>query len=181
MAAFEHCRQFMVELRWPDGNVKCPRCGSDHIFYIHKERVWKCYGKHDHGNFSLKTGTIFEDSPIALEKWLPATWLPMSCKNGISSYELHWALDSTKRALGSCLHRIRLARQSGAFTKLSGTIEADETFVGGKVANPHLDKQTPARMGKVGIGGYEGQDRRNGTAGSQHQESRREGSPEQLR
>jgi transposase-like protein len=155
-ADFEHCRQFMVELRWPDGKVKCPRCGSDPVFYIQKERVWKCYGKHDHVKFSLKTGTVFEDSPIALEKWLPATWLIMSCKNGISSYELHRALGVTQKSAWFMLHRIRLAMQSGTFTKLSGTVEADETFVGGKVANMHLDKQTRARMGKARIGGYEG-------------------------
>src|SRR5439155_20910698 len=85
-ADFEHCRQFMLELRWPDGKVTCPRCGLDKIFWIVKERVWKCYGKHAIAKFSLKTGTIFEDSPIALEKWLPAVWLITSCKNGISSY-----------------------------------------------------------------------------------------------
>ena len=71
-ATFENCRQFMMELRWPDGKVACPRCGSEKVLWIGKERVWKCYGKHDHAKFSLKTGTIFEDSPIALEKWLPA-------------------------------------------------------------------------------------------------------------
>jgi len=155
-AEFEHCRQFMVELRWPDGKVKCPRCGSDHVFYIQKERVWKCYGKHDHAKFSLKTGTIFEDSPIALEKWLPAAWLIMSCKNGISSYEVHRALGVTQKTAWFMLHRIRLAMQSGTFTKMSGTVEADETFVGGKVINMHLDKQTRLRMGKKRTGGTEG-------------------------
>src|ERR1700735_2760052 len=128
----ENCRQFMMLLRWPDGVVKCPRCDSDRVFYIAKERVWKCYGKHDHAKFSLKTGTIFEDSPIALEKWLPATWLIMSCKNGISSYEVHRALGVTQKSAWFMLHRIRLAMQSGTFTKMSGTVEADETFVGGK-------------------------------------------------
>jgi len=155
-ADFEHCRQFMVELRWPDGKVKCPRCGSDHVFYIQKERVWKCYGKHDHAKFSLKTGTVFEDSPIALEKWLPATWLLISCKNGISSYELHRALGVTQKSAWFMLHRIRLAMQSGTFTKLSGVVEADETFVGGKTINMHLDKQTRLRMGKKRTGGVEG-------------------------
>jgi transposase-like protein len=73
----------MIELRWPDGKVKCPRCGSERIFYIEKERVWKCYGKHDQAKFSLKTGTIMEDSPIGLDKWLTALWLIVNCKNGI--------------------------------------------------------------------------------------------------
>ncbi len=106
---FDHCRDFMVELRWPDGKVKCPRCDSDKVFWIAKERVWKCYGKHDHVKFSLKTGTIFEDSPIKLEKWLPAVWLITNCKNGISSYEVHRDLKVTQKTAWFMLHRIRLA------------------------------------------------------------------------
>src|SRR6266566_257084 len=108
----EHCREFMVELCWPDGKVKCPRCGSEHVLWIAKERVWKCYGKHDHAKFSLKTGTIFEDSPIALEKWLPAAWLIINCKNGISSYELARDLKVTQKSAWFMLHRIRLAMHS---------------------------------------------------------------------
>jgi transposase-like protein len=134
----EHCREFMVELRWPDGNVRCPRCDSEHILWIAKERVWKCYGKHDHAKFSLKTGTIFEDSPIALEKWLPAAWLIINCKNGISSYELARDLKVTQKSAWFMLHRIRLAMQSGTFEKLSGEVEADETFIGGKARNMHI-------------------------------------------
>ena len=138
---FEHCREFMVELRWPDGKVACPRCGLDKIFWIAKERVWKCYGKHDHAKFSLKTGTIFEDSPIALQKWLPAAWLIINCKNGISSYELGRALKVTQKSAWFMLHRIRLAMQSGTFEKLSGEVEADETFIGGKARNMHVSKR----------------------------------------
>src|SRR5258708_2012746 len=136
-AEFEHCRQFMIELRWPDGNVKCPRCGLDKVFYITKERAWKCYGKHDHAKFSLKTGTIFEDSPIALEKWLPAVWLIVTCKNGISSYELHRGINVTQKTAWFMLHRIRLAMQSGTFNKLGGNVEVDETFIGGKARDMH--------------------------------------------
>ena len=138
---FEHCREFMVELRWPDGKVACPRCGSDKIFWIAKERVWKCYGKHDHAKFSLKTGTIFEDSPIALQKWLPAAWLIINCKNGISSYEVGRALGVTQKSAWFMMHRIRLAMQSGTFEKLSGEVEADETFIGGKARNMHVSKR----------------------------------------
>lgn len=137
---FENCRQFMVELRWPDGAVKCPQCGSEHVFYIPKERVWKCYGKHNRKKFSLKTGTIFEDSPIPLEKWLPAVWLIAGCKNGISSYEIHRDLKVTQKTAWFMLHRIRLAMQSGTFMKLSGEIEADETYIGGKAINMHKTK-----------------------------------------
>jgi transposase-like protein len=134
----EHCREFMVELRWPDGKVNCPRCNSEHVLWIAKERVWKCYGKHDHAKFSLKTGTIFEDSPIALEKWLPAAWLIINCKNGISSYEVARDLGVTQKSAWFMMHRIRLAMQSGTFAKLSGEVEADETFIGGKARNMHV-------------------------------------------
>src|SRR2546421_563392 len=73
-ADFDHCRQFIMELRWPEGVVKCPRCGAAKVTYLKKQRVWKCYAKHVSPTFSLKPGTIFEDSPIALEKWLCAAW-----------------------------------------------------------------------------------------------------------
>src|SRR5438876_1277500 len=151
-ADFEHCRQFMIELRWPDGAVKCPRCGSDKVFYIPKERVWKCYGKHDHAKFSLKTGTIFEDSPIALGKWLPAAWLIINCKNGISSYEVHRALGVTQKTAWFMLHRIRLAMQSKSFFKLGGPgseVEVDETYIGGKARNMHLNVKQRRITGRL--------------------------------
>jgi transposase-like protein len=147
---FEHCRQFMMELRWADGVVKCPRCQSEKVFWIAKERVWKCYGKHDHAKFSLKTGTTFEDSPIPLEKWLPATWLIISCKNGISSYEVHRALGVTQKSAWFMLHRIRLAMQTGTFEKLGGHVEVDETFIGAKARNMHGDVKARRLQGRRG-------------------------------
>ncbi|HEV8415589.1 MAG TPA: IS1595 family transposase [Bryobacteraceae bacterium] len=129
---FENCRKFMVELRWPEGTITCPRCGSDNVTWLAKARVWKCYSKHERPTFTLKTGTIFEESPIPLEKWLPAAWLVINCKNGISSYELSRALDVTQKSAWFMLHRVRLAMQNGSFEKLSGIVEADETFIGGK-------------------------------------------------
>jgi transposase-like protein len=149
-ADFEHCRQFMMELRWPDGVVKCPQCGSAHVFYIPKERVWKCYGKHTQAKFSLKTGTIFEDSPIALEKWLPVTWLITNCKNGISSWEIHRAMGVTQKSAWFMLHRVRLAMQSGSFNKLSGEVEVDESFIGGKARNMHKSKRDRVITGTGG-------------------------------
>ena len=102
-ADFENCKEFMIALRWADGVVKCPRCDSEKVLWIEKEHVWKCYGKHDHAKFSLKTGTLFEDSPIPLEKWLPAAWLISNCKNGISSYEISRDLEGQHRnQRGSC-------------------------------------------------------------------------------
>src|SRR5579862_1065867 len=88
----ENCRAFMTALRWPDGNVTCPRCGSDDVEWLPNARVFKCYSKAEgHGpvKFSLKVGTIFEDSPLGLDKWLPVMWMLMNCKNGVSSWEIH--------------------------------------------------------------------------------------------
>jgi len=141
---FENCRQFMIAVRWPDGKVQCPACGSDHLSYLEKARVYRCYGNHPKQKFSLKVGTVFEDSPIPLEKWLPAVWLLVSCKNGISSYEIASALGITQKSAWFMMHRIRKAMQSGSFRKLGGNggeIEADETFIGGKARNMHLSKR----------------------------------------
>jgi transposase-like protein len=147
---FEHCRQFMVELRWPDGVVKCPHCDSDNVTWLAKQRVWKCYAGHPRPTFSLKTGTIFEDSPIALEKWLTAAWLLISCKNGISSYELHRGLGVTQKSAWFMNHRIRLAMQEGGFNKLGGEVEIDETFIGGKARNMHKAKRDRVITGTGG-------------------------------
>ncbi len=138
---YENCRKFMIAVRWLDEVVRCPRCNSDKVAYLAKARLYRCYGKHPKQKFSLKVGTVFEDSPIALEKWLPAVWFVVNCKNGISSYELHRALGVTQKSAWFMLHRIRLAMQSKSFSKIGGEgkeIEADETFIGGKARNMHL-------------------------------------------
>src|SRR5437879_6721838 len=125
------CLAFMVEQRWPDGRVLCPICGSDRVTFLADYRRWKCSGKHPRRQFSIKVGTIFEDSPLGLEKWLPATWLIVNAKNGISSCELARSLGVTQKTAWFMLHRIRLAMQDG-FTggKMNGTCEADETYSG---------------------------------------------------
>jgi transposase-like protein len=140
-AEFENCRTFMVQLRWPDGKVKCPECGSEKVCYLAKNRLWKCYATHPKPRFTLKTGTIFEDSPIALEKWLPAVWMLLNCKNGISSWELHRAIGVTQKTAWFMLHRIRLAAQNQTFNKLAGEVEVDETFIGGKARNMHAKER----------------------------------------
>jgi transposase-like protein len=149
-ADFEQCRAFMVELRWPDGKVKCPRCDAEKVTWLAKPRVWKCYGKHDSPTFTLKTGTIFEDSPIALEKWLPAVWLLVTCKNGISSYEVARDLGISQKSAWHMMHRIRFALHHGSFEKLSGHVEADETFIGGKARNMHVAKRARRITGTGG-------------------------------
>lgn len=135
---FENCKTLMVQLRWPDGVVKCPHCGSEKVTYLEKNRVWKCYTGHPKPKFSLKTGTIFEDSPLGLEKWLPALWLVVNCKNGISSAELARDLGVTQKTAWFMAHRLRFALTEGGFELLSGEVEADETFIGGKARNMHL-------------------------------------------
>ncbi|MGD0127030.1 MAG: IS1595 family transposase [Terriglobia bacterium] len=147
---YENCRSFMVEARWPDGKVKCPTCGSDHVTYMAKTRRWKCYEKHPRAQFTLKVGTVFEDSPIGLEKWLPTLWLIVNCKNGISSYEVARGLGITQKTAWFMLHRLRLAVQEGSLTKLNGEIEVDETFIGGKARNMHLTKRDEKITGTGG-------------------------------
>jgi transposase-like protein len=147
-ADFEHCRQFMVELRWPDGKVACPYCGAEKLTWLPKARVWKCYSGHERPTFSLKTGTIFEDSPIPLEKWLCAAWMLIGCKNGISSYEIHRGLGVTQKTAWFMLHRIRLAMQDKGFNKLAGEIEVDETFIGGKARNMHKGQRAEKIQGR---------------------------------
>jgi transposase-like protein len=117
---YENCRQFMILVRWADGKVRCPQCESDKVTYLEKARLYRCYGDHPKQKFSLKVGTVFEDSPIGLDKWLPALWLLVSCKNGISSYEVASALGITQKSAWFMMHRIRLAMQSGTFRKLGG-------------------------------------------------------------
>src|SRR5580692_7452442 len=130
----ENCRKFMVFVRWPDGVPACPYCGATKLTWMAKANVYRCYGNHPKQKFSLKVGTIFEDSPLSLSKWLPAAWLLSNCKNGISSYELARALGVTQKSAWHMLHRLREAMTDNGVT-LEGTIEMDETFVGGKAKN----------------------------------------------
>ena len=134
---FDRCRYFLVGLRWPDG-VSCPTCGSDRVTWLASVRRWKCAAKHDAPQFSLKTGTIFADSPLPLSKWLPAVWLIVNCKNGVSSYEISRAIGVTQKTAWFMGHRIRLALHAGSFDKLAGEVEVDETFIGGKARNMHI-------------------------------------------
>lgn len=135
-----NCREYLVARRWPKG-VICPRCGSDKTVFLEKYNRWQCSAKHDARQFTAKTGTIMEDSPIGLDKWLMAMWLIVNCKNGISSYEIHRALGITQKSAWFLDHRIRMALHTGSFENLlSGECEADETFIGGKARNMHKGK-----------------------------------------
>jgi transposase-like protein len=140
-ASPDNCREYLVARRWPDG-VTCPRCGGKSVKFQAKHNRWQCAGHHDRRQFTLKTGTIFEDSPIGLDKWLAAMWQVVNCKNGISSYEVHRTIGVTQKTAWFMDHRIRFALGMGPVDKLSGEVEADETFIGGKARNMHLTVRT---------------------------------------
>src|SRR6266481_7226698 len=135
------CLEFLVALRWPNG-VKCPHCGSKQVTFLKNAKLWKCKNAHAKQKFSVKVRTIFEDSPIGLEKLFPAMWLAANCKNGISSYELHRCLGVTQKTAWFMLQRIRLAMQKGITGKFRGRVEADETYIGAKARYMHKDKRT---------------------------------------
>src|SRR5215210_2289439 len=132
--------EHVAKTRWLDGPV-CPRCGvlDEKHYYLKTRRLWKCRACKK--QFSVKLGTIFEDSPLGLDKWLPALWMLANCKNGISSYELHRALGVTQKTAWFMLHRIRLAMQSKTFRKSGGKFEVDETYLGGLSKFMHKDKR----------------------------------------
>src|SRR6266542_302230 len=142
------CLQFLVALRWPRG-VKCPHCGSKKVIFLENAKLWKCKNAHPKQKFSVKVGTIFEDSPIGLDKWFPAMWLAANCKNGISSYELHRCLGVTQKTAWFMLQRIRLAMQKGIIGKFSGNVETDETYIGAKARYMHKNRRTG--VGDAGI------------------------------
>src|SRR5829696_404753 len=159
-ADYENCHKAVMAIRWPDGVVRCPTCGSDRLTYLKNARRWKCYEKHPLSQFSLKVGTVFEDSAIPLQKWLPALWLVTNCKNGISSYELARALGVTQKTAWFMLSRLRMALHGGDAPKMNGHVEADETFIGGKARNMHIGKrkrlgitQGKSMAGKVAVFG----------------------------
>lgn len=141
------CLAFMVEMRWPNG-VECPYCGSKEVSFISTRRIWKCKEKECRKQFSAKVGTIFEDSPIGFEKWLPAVWMLVNDKNGISSYEIHREIGVTQKTAWFMMHRIRLAMRRGSFAKASGQVEADETFIGGLARNMHAHKRAEKIQGR---------------------------------
>lgn len=130
----DNASNFLSQLRWPNG-VECPECSGRELSYLSTRRLWKC--KACKKQFSVKVGSLMEDSPIGLDKWLAAIWLIANAKNGISSYEIHRALGVTQKTAWFLLHRIRKAMQNGSFGKLSGHVEVDETFIGGKARNMH--------------------------------------------
>jgi len=137
----DNCIDYIAVRRWPNG-VVCPGCGATKVSFNAKRRTWKCGSHHPKREFSIKVGTIYEDSPIPLDKWLTATWMLTNCKNGISSYEIAKDVRVTQKSAWFMLQRIRLAMQDEFFgSKLGGEVEVDETFIGGKARNMHLSER----------------------------------------
>ena len=144
----DNCLTFLAERRWPNG-VVCPRCGSKNVGFIKSRRLWQCRDRsHPKSQFSIKVGTIFEDSPIGLDKWLTAMWMLANCKNGVSSHEMGRTLGITQKSAWFMLHRLRLALQDDSEVKLSGEVEADESFIGGKARNMHASKRRQRIQGR---------------------------------
>jgi transposase-like protein len=138
----DNCLNYLAARRWPNGVAVCPTCGSKDVGFIASRRVWQCKTRHPKAQFSVKLGTIFEDSPLGLDKWLPAMWMIASNRNGISSRELHRALGVTQKTAWFMLHRIRLAMQDELTGgSLSGEVEVDETYIGGKARNMHKSRK----------------------------------------
>jgi transposase-like protein len=146
-----NCREYVVARRWPNG-VSCPTCGCTDVIFLAKQNRWQCRNKHSQRQFSLKTGTIYEDSPLGLDKWLVATWLVVNCKNGASSCEVARALKITQKTAWFMDHRIRVSFGLESPNKLTGHVEADETFIGQKARNMHAS----VRARKItGTGGHD--------------------------
>jgi transposase-like protein len=133
---------YAVKLRWPDRKAICPRCDSDSNYFIKTRRLWLCRGCDK--QFTVKVGTIFEDSPLGMDKWMTAFWMIVNARNGVSSCEIGRSLGITQKSAWFMLHRIRRAMQGGTFVKMGGPgseIEVDETFIGGKARNMHKSKK----------------------------------------
>lgn len=128
----DNCIKYLASKRWPVGVVVCPICGSTSVGFLAKQNRWQCSVRHPRRQFSIKVGTIMEDSPIGLDKWLSVMWLIANGRNGISSWEIQRDLGVTQKTAWSMLHRVRLAMQDDLSSGMSGgEVEVDETYIGG--------------------------------------------------
>ena len=156
MAAIRHysnplvCVKEVALVKWPKGEPVCPRCEGKQHSFLTTRLMWKCRACKK--QFSVKVGTIFEDSPVGLDKWLCAMWMLANCKNGVSSYEIARALEVTQKTAWFMLHRIRYAMHHGSINMMTGTVEADETFIGAKSRNMHANKRAEKIHGRGPMG-----------------------------
>jgi transposase-like protein len=154
-----NCREYLVSRRWPKG-VTCPQCGSKSVYFDSSRNGWECKTRHPKRKFTLKTGTVFEDSALGLDKWLPVVWMIANMRNGVSSHEIARSLGVTQKTAWFMLQRIRLAMQDERGGKFGGEVEVDETFIGGRARNMHASKrkrlgisQSKSMIGKVAVMG----------------------------
>jgi transposase-like protein len=148
----DRCHEYMKSIKWPDGRISCPQCSSLEIGGIKSRRMFQCKAKGCRKQFSVKVGTIFEDSPLPLQKWFVAVWSITNAKNGISSCELARAIGVTQKSAWFMLHRVRLAMKTGTFQRIKGEVEADETFIGGLSKNMHKRRRERTITGTGGAG-----------------------------
>lgn len=151
-SSLDTCHEYLVALKWPDGKIVCPKCGGDKIGNVASRRLLQCKDTACRKQFSAKVGTIFEDSPLGLDKWFVAVWCIANAKNGISSCELGRALGVTQKTAWFMLHRVRLAMQTPTFRKFRDVVESDETFIGGKAENMHAAKRARRIRGRGPVG-----------------------------
>jgi transposase-like protein len=152
-ADLDVCHAYMANIKWPDGIVKCPACGSENIGIIKSRRMFQCKTKDCRKQFSVKVGTIFEDSALGLDKWFVAVWSITNAKNGISSCELARAIGVTQKSAWHMLHRVRHAMHVGSFDKFTGEVESDETLIGGAAINMHQSRKLAAGLKGGGSAG----------------------------
>ena len=149
-ADLEICNAYMRRIKWPGGRIACPHCGSDRIGEIKSRHLLRC--KECRRQFSHKVGTIFEDSPLGLDKWFVAVWVIANCRNGISSHELSRAIGVTQKSAWFMLHRIRTAMECESFDKFDGPAEADTSYIGGKAENMHKGRREKVIQGRGAVG-----------------------------
>jgi hypothetical protein len=145
----DNCLKYMAQRRWPEG-VACPTCGRTDVSFLANQRKWQCKSAHAKRQFTAKVRTIFEDSPLGLEKWLPAVWIITSAKNGVSSYELSRSLGVTQKTAWFMLHRIREALRNGSLLKIGndgGPVEIDETYIGPNTRKMHASRRLKLQTG----------------------------------
>lgn len=143
-SSLDVCHAYMLKVKWPDGKPVCLKCGGAEVGEIKSRRMLQCRNKDCRKQFGAKLGTIFEDSPLGLDKWFVGVWCIANAKNGISSCELARALNVTQKTAWFMLHRIRMAMKTSTFDKLSGEVESDESFIGGKAENMHRERRDGA-------------------------------------
>lgn len=146
------CFEQMIKAKWPDNHITCPKCGCDRVGVITSRSMLQCKSAECRKQFSVKVGTIFEDSPLGLDKWFVAVWCIANAKNGISSYEVARALGVTQKTAWFMMHRVRSAMKTRSFKKLAGEVEVDETFIGGKSKNMHKGKREQKIRGRGSVG-----------------------------